>query len=310
MLVGVDLYENPQVPALTGCTNDVLAIRAAWTARGMARDRIRLLANGPASKRSGLRFEAPTLGNIRREFERLHRTVSAGDTIFFHFSGHGCRTPQRVRGPRNVESDQLDEVLLPSDTRRWNAGVGIVDQALVDDEIGELLARLRDRCHVLATFDCCYANTSTKGPGEDPEIQYRAVAMEALGIPDPDRSKSGSRYVPMSRRSGVRRKGNEGLLITHLVALYACGEDERAPELWLPDPSGRPQRHGALSWLLARALTDASVRTVADLYTAVIERRFAELPRHFNGQLSTLPKPILEDEGPGGSTIRLPPIKT
>lgn len=59
----------------------------------------------------------------------LTKDSKAGDSLFFHFSGHGSQ----VADTDGDESDGLDEILLPADFEKKGA--------IVDDEIHEILVK-------------------------------------------------------------------------------------------------------------------------------------------------------------------------
>ena len=100
LLVGINKYPAPN--ELNGCVNDVTDMADFLVTKcGFAQADIRLLTDGRA-----------TAQNIRDRLGWLLTGVSAGDRIFFHYSGHGAQVA--TRNPQG-EPDGLDEVICPVD---------------------------------------------------------------------------------------------------------------------------------------------------------------------------------------------------
>ena len=92
---------------LKGCLNDVARMRRCLVDRfGFDEAGIRVLADADPST------PPPTGANIRRELERLVAGGRAGDTLFFHYSGHGLQLPAE-----SGEDDDTgyDECIVPCD---------------------------------------------------------------------------------------------------------------------------------------------------------------------------------------------------
>jgi len=86
---------------LKGCLNDVARMRRCLVDRfGFDEAGIRVLADADPST------PPPTGANIRRELERLVAGARAGDTLFFHYSGHGLQLPAETGD---------DECIVPCD---------------------------------------------------------------------------------------------------------------------------------------------------------------------------------------------------
>lgn len=57
------------------------------------------------------RCEAPTYSGIQRAFQWLVSGAARGDSLFFHYSGHGGSVPD----DDGDEEDGMDETLVPVD---------------------------------------------------------------------------------------------------------------------------------------------------------------------------------------------------
>src|SRR5512134_298948 len=99
-LVGINRYPDPR-NNLKGCVNDVLLMAKTLREQfGFA---------GPTDIKL-LTDERATTANIRKGLEWLVGDASPGDSLVFHYSGHGAQ----VRDVDGDElSDNLDEILCP-----------------------------------------------------------------------------------------------------------------------------------------------------------------------------------------------------
>ena len=132
LLVGISRYPqtgaNPWKPLNTH--QDVVQLKDALVAHGFAADDVKVLEDGDA-----------TADGIRAAFRsHLIEPAKPGDTLLFHFSGHG----QQVPDDNGDEIDALDETLVPANATDQHAKEGAKTN-LRDDEIGAWLKSLGDK---------------------------------------------------------------------------------------------------------------------------------------------------------------------
>ncbi|XP_039837724.1 metacaspase-6-like [Panicum virgatum] len=123
---------------LKGCLNDVARMRRCLVDRfGFDEAGIRVLADADPST------PPPTGANIRRELERLVAGARAGDTLFFHYSGHGLQLPAE-----SGEDDDTgyDECIVPCDLN-----------LIKDQDFTELVAKVPDGCLFTMVSDSCHS---------------------------------------------------------------------------------------------------------------------------------------------------------
>lgn len=90
----------------------------------------------------------PTKHNIRLAMRWLVQDCQRGDSLVFHFSGHGSRE----RDSNNDELDGFDEALCPLDYE--------TEGPIIDDEINDTLVRpLPHGAKLHAIIDACYSGT-------------------------------------------------------------------------------------------------------------------------------------------------------
>lgn len=163
-----------------------------------------------------------TRGAILRALEQLARETKKGDVVLFYFSGHGSQ----VRNSLSSEPDQLDESLVPADSRR-----GACD--IRDKELRPLFHRILDRGGRLTVIlDACHSGSGARG-GLDSGLRQRGIDPDPRDVRDPSRGA---------------RPEDRGALV-----LSAAEDFDLAFEI-------RDERgliRGAFTWALARAMRDA-----------------------------------------------------
>jgi len=94
-------------------------------------------------------LKKPTYNNIIEGMKWLVQGAKSGDSLFFHYSGHGGTARD---SSDNDEADGYDETILPLDYQ--SAG------QIVDDVIYEHLVQpLPEGCRLTAIFDSCHSGT-------------------------------------------------------------------------------------------------------------------------------------------------------
>ncbi len=153
MLVGVGDYPNLAKgakldPTLPGIDLDIANMQQVTTIMGFQPSQVRVLFNTDA-----------TYDRVVREISTWTRDgVRPEDPVVIYFSGHGTFIPDR----NGDEPDGRDEVLVMNDTGRVrNKDSVTLDKVLVDDLLGELLAKIPSR-HVLVLIDACHSGTATR----------------------------------------------------------------------------------------------------------------------------------------------------
>ncbi|KAA8494504.1 Metacaspase-1 [Porphyridium purpureum] len=155
---------------LKGCVNDVRFIKHLLQTRFGFKDEDFFILTDEDPKISGVRRAAPTRYNIIDALRWLIGGVTAGDSLFFHFSGHGSQ----VRDTNGDEEDGYDETILPVDFQR--AG------QIVDDELHAILVKpLPAGARLTALIDACHSGTGLDLPYVMDVDQYDPSAVAASG---------------------------------------------------------------------------------------------------------------------------------
>ncbi|ORX46395.1 hypothetical protein BCR36DRAFT_585213 [Piromyces finnis] len=127
---------------LNGCINDVKNI-SQLVAKKFGITQAIILTDDQSDER-----KKPTYQNIINGMKWLTKDAKAGDSLFFHYSGHGGTAKDKD----NDEVDGFDETILPCDY--------LTNGQILDDDIYEnLVAPLPRGCRLTAIFDSCHSGT-------------------------------------------------------------------------------------------------------------------------------------------------------
>ncbi|MBI5740876.1 MAG: caspase family protein [Nitrospirae bacterium] len=140
LLVGINDYK--QINDLSGCINDVTNIRDVLLKYfGFTVPDIRVLVDGRATR-----------ANILKRLKWLATGVKKGDTLVFHYSGHGTQIRDR---DGDELKDRMDEALCPYDTD-WDGGL------IVDDDLYNIARGLPKGVNLEVLLDACHSGTGTR----------------------------------------------------------------------------------------------------------------------------------------------------
>lgn len=204
LCVGIDAY--PGSSALQGCVAD--AKRWASTLANLG-FRCTELLDARAS-----------YDGILRQLEQLIGEASAGDSVVFQFAGHGTQ----LADPDGDEDEGYDEALVPCD---FESGA-----MLCDDDLREVLLKLKPGVSVTCFLDCCHSGTATRllmrnagGPvqrGRSRFLKLRAGERRALWAKHLEFRASGG-----GARQRTRAFGNDQMA---WFSFAACRDHEVAYE--------------------------------------------------------------------------------
>ena len=214
---------------------------------------------------------APTLSAIRAAMADLAGRLHPDDFVYLHFSGHGSQAP--AQHPE-AELDGLDELFLPVDIGPWDDSVGAVENALVDDEIGAMIAALRATgATVWAVFDSCHSGTATRAaPAGDDAVRLRKLDGAALGIPPERLEPTTTRALPGPAAAPESPVDGTGPEEGGFVAFYAAQTNETTPEKRLPRGMPGRRSQGVFTFTLFETLAERPGITYRQLGQEILRR--------------------------------------
>ncbi|KAK4848789.1 hypothetical protein QYF36_017361 [Acer negundo] len=141
-------YKNTNL-FLKGCINDAKCMRYLLTKRfQFPEDSIVMLTEDEVDP-----YRIPTKANMMMAMYWLVQGCQPGDSLVFHFSGHGSQQWNYS----GEEADGFDETLVPLDYETQGM--------IVDDEINATLVRpLPPGVRLHALMDCCHSGTALDLP--------------------------------------------------------------------------------------------------------------------------------------------------
>ena len=294
LLVGINRYPDPG-NELKGCVNDVRQMAETLKTRyGFPADgNMRILTDARATTKA-----------ILDGLAWLADGASPGDSLVFHYSGHGSQVPDRNG---DETTDRLDEILCPHDLD-W-------DHPLTDDDLAAACATIPQGALLTVILDCCHSGTGLRDVALSGNLQFlpgltrpanlihsgvtipRGDFVRPCGIPPsdaPDRRRflphPGSPHPgPERPRRPVRRFG-VSVTRTNAVLIAACRDDQTSADAWIEGGY-----HGAHTFYLCRALAtgalDLSYRAlVSATGTALSRAGFAQVPQ-LEGPAGLLARP-------------------
>jgi Caspase domain/N-acetylmuramoyl-L-alanine amidase len=206
LCVGINNY--PTAP-LSGCVADA----EDWA------DALRRLGFDAAL----LLNERATRSAMLQALGDLVRSGGEGDVLVFQYSGHGSRMPN---AGGDDEIDAHDEALCPHD---FATGA-----FLIDDDVSDIFASLRDGVNLTVFMDCCFSQTNTRfGIGPTPAAP-RGSNSRPRFVP-PTQALEQAHFEFRSKLGGRRLVGSRGPAAMRHVSFSACLDRELA---WETDGHG------------------------------------------------------------------------
>ncbi len=248
ILIGVSDYDDTiNLADLQGPANDVRLLQTILTERGVSD--LTVLADAVDG---GTR---PTRDAILGAFADMAGRAGAGDLVYIHMSGHGTRQADR----EGDETDGLDEVFLPADTARAEAGSNMIPNAIVDDELGRAVTAIRQTgADVWLVLDSCHSGSGLRAAS--PRTASRFVDPKVLGV-DVDASRQTEAEI--IETDGPEPPGG-------LLAFYAARSSEVAREIDFAGEGDDAAWYGLFTAKLAARLAETSGLSYRQLFQAVL----------------------------------------
>ncbi|GMG32870.1 unnamed protein product [Ambrosiozyma monospora] len=155
--------------ALRGCINDVHNMYNFLLKNGYSTDNIVMLTDDNRES-----VKVPLRANILRAMQWLVKNARSGDSLFFHYSGHGGQE----KDTDGDEEDGMDDCIYPVDFETQGS---IIDDIMNDYLVKPLVAGVRLTC----IFDSCHSGTALDLPytyrAQDGGIKEYNVWKESKG---------------------------------------------------------------------------------------------------------------------------------
>jgi hypothetical protein len=285
LLVGINHYPNPE-NNLKGCINDVLLMSKILQEQYGFDDinNLRVLTD-----------ERALTADIRTRLQWLVDGAVAGDTLVFHYSGHGSQVRDR---DGDELKDGLDEIICPYDLD-W-------DHPFTDDDFYNIFKGVKPGVNLTVVLDCCHSGSGLRemvAPDlrrPQPAIPHRDKFL----TPPPDILH---RTQPMIEDMGTNRtltmtKPKKELKTRHLVTqssgsnailIAGCRSNQTSADAWINN-----DYHGALTWYLYQTLSAANFKLsyatlIHGVQAKLKHEHYQQVPQ-LEGPASYVGKPVFE----------------
>lgn len=191
-----------------------------------------------------------TYSNILKRLSKLEDSVSQGDTVIVHFSGHG---QQIVALNDSDEPDGLDEALVPYDAAKNKSAAYDGRNHLRDNEFGFHLDQIRRAAGpqglVIAIIDACHSDSMNKATENSDDDIVRGT-YEIFGLTDDEFAAFRSRY--RNQETAPLTKSPDA---SPVVIVSACRSDQMNHEIKV----GR-KGYGSLTYYFIEAVKTTGLK--------------------------------------------------
>jgi hypothetical protein len=183
LVVGNNTYPNFSAEQqLSGCESDARMVRDLLVNRvGVPAANVRTILGREATAQA-------ILDGLRN----MLKNSKPGDSVLFYYSGHGS---QITDDNGDEKDDHLDEVLCPHDFKFLPGRRA--QNAVVDDQLDEIITTMAKDREFVATFDCCHSGTGLRSLFTQPG--RRVKYLPYTGGDDPILAKSQESAEPLTR---------------------------------------------------------------------------------------------------------------
>ncbi|WP_417710009.1 caspase family protein [Roseibium aggregatum] len=217
LVIGIDDYQH--ITDLKGAVNDAKDV--AGTLEKLEARKVILLTDADATR-----------DKVFAAWRELTELAGAGDTLVFHYAGHGARQEAILPG-----HEELDNMFLLAGFDETGPGV---NERIIDNEVGHLLAEEKEAT-VVFVADSCFAGDMARAADLSAEVHVRVADFQI--------DKSSDRIADRVRQLGEVQED----ALRNVIWLYAQDRNKVTQEVRIGD-----ELRGALSYAFSRALEGAA----------------------------------------------------
>nr|XP_043615114.1 metacaspase-1-like [Erigeron canadensis] len=257
---------------LKGCINDAKCMKYLLTNKFKFPESSILMLTEEETDR----YRIPTKHNIRMAMYWLVKDCQPGDSLVFHFSGHGSQQ----RNYNGDEIDGYDETLCPLDFETQGM--------IVDDEINATMVKpLPHGVKLHAIIDACHSGTM-------------------LDLPFLCRMERSGRYVweDHSPQSGIWKGTNGG----EVISFSGCDDDQSSADT---SSLSKVTSTGAMTFSFIQAIERGHGTTYGDMLTSMrttIRKNETDMGGSSGGAVSSLLGMLLTGGSLGGGLRQEPQL--
>lgn len=216
-----------------------------------------------------------TYSNILKHLSKLENSVSQGDTVIVHFSGHG---QQIVAFNDSSEPDGLDEALVPYDADKNKSARYDGRHHLRDNEFGRHLDLLRHAVGpqglIIAIIDACHSDSMNKDAERSDDDIVRGT-YEIFGLTDDEFATFRSRY-----RNQETTPLAESPDASPIVIVSACRSDQMNHEIKVGGKG-----YGSLTYYFTETVGTTGIHDTKEFLDQLYTSMSNDKTLKFHGQL-------------------------
>ncbi|MEE4015090.1 caspase family protein [Roseibium sp. FZY0029] len=232
LVIGIDDYQH--ITDLKGAVNDARDV--AGTLEKLEARKVILLTDADATR-----------DKVFAAWRELTELAGPGDTLVFHYAGHGARQEAILTG-----HEELDNMFLLAGFDETGPGV---NERIIDNEVGHLLAEEKEAT-VVFVADSCFAGDMARAADLSAEVHVRVADVQI--------DTSSDRIAERVRQLGEVQED----ALRNVIWLYAQDRNKVTQEVRIGDGL-----RGALSYAFSRSLEgEADADDDGVLNTAELKR--------------------------------------
>jgi metacaspase-1 len=238
--VGINDYPYGSGNDLNGCVNDA----NGWADLlinnfGFASADVKVLLDAKATK-----------ANIMAALEGMVKGAKSGDILVFTNSSHGTYVADT-----SGDEEKYDEAICPYDCDD--------DQLIVDDDLRNLFATLKDGVNLTVILDSCFSGTATRAAkGKTPDDRRRRFLSPAL---------MGRPILKNPWKAKAKGKAMNPELKMKEVLLSGCSDKQYSSDAIIDGAY-----HGAMSYYALKAIKDMNCKITYNQLHSQIEYTLTE----------------------------------
>jgi len=286
LLVGIN-YIGQQYQ-LSGCINDVHCIKEVITTKfGFidSPDKMVVLTDDQKDP-----LKKPTRKNMINAMKWLVQGCRPGDSLFFHFSGHGSQK----KDLDGDEVDGYDETILPVDYK--------TSGQIVDDEMNAIMVRpLPEGVRLTAIFDSCHSGTALdlpyvyaddgslvvqKGPSTMDLVTDTITSLatgNVMGLISNVMNLAESDKIKKNSAKAKKKTEETKSTFADVIMFSGCMDNQTSADTKINNRST-----GAMSYAFIKAVMSSNNLTYLQLLQktkAILKERYSQKPQLSSGRL-------------------------
>ncbi|XP_074264603.1 metacaspase-1-like [Silene latifolia] len=224
-------YKGSGEDELNGCINDAKSMKNLLINRfKFPESNIMLLTDEEKDRR-----RIPTRDNIIKAMSWLVDGVRAGDSLVFHFAGHGMQEED----DDGDDADGFDEAICPLDVE--------TEGGILDDEINDIIVKpIPPGAKLTAIIDACHSGTVL-------DLPFRCRILNRRG-----------QYVWKDHRpKSLEWKGTNG---GEVIAISGCADHQTSEEI---KGFSKVIDNGAMTYCFIQAVEKGQATTYGNLFSTM-----------------------------------------